>query len=160
MATKTNNTQQSKTQSAVKDIKMIEVKYWTEVGGFPPTKAHEIDAGFDIRTPISFRVPPYGSAIIDTKLHVFIPAGYCGMLKSKSGLNVNHDLRAEGVIDAGYQGRIVCKIYNDAGSYHVFNEGDKIVQLVIIPLPAVKMIEDKNFGESERGSNGFGSSGK
>lgn len=157
MATKASTTPKTQTP---KVTNTIEVKYWAEEGGFAPVKAHEHDAGFDIRTPVSFRIAPYGSAAVNTKLHVFIPAGFCGMLKSKSGLNVNHNLRAEGVIDAGYQGEIICKLYNDAGSYHVFEEGDKIVQLVILPLPAVKMIEDKNFGESERGANGFGSSGK
>lgn len=57
-------------------------------------------------------IPANGSAVIDTGVHIDIPKGYVGFLKSKSGLNVKHDLTSEGVIDAGYTGSICVKLYN------------------------------------------------
>jgi len=82
------------------------------------------------------------------------------MLKSKSGLNVNHDITIEGVINSGYTGSIVCKLYNNGDYRYVIAPGDKITQLVIIPIitPEIEYVDE--LEETERGSGGFGSSGK
>ena len=83
-----------------------------------------------------------------------------GFLKSKSGLNVKHNLTSEGVIDMGYTGSIVVKLYNHgAEDYHV-RRGDKISQLVIVPVltPTLEVVQE--LDETERGNNGFGSSGR
>lgn len=66
---------------------------------FAPTRAHKTDAGLDLRSPICIKVPAKGSAVIDTGVHVELPVGTAGFLKSKSGLNVNHDITSDGVID-------------------------------------------------------------
>lgn len=82
------------------------------------------------------------------------------MLKSKSGLNVRHGITSEGVIDEGYTGSIVVKLYNYTfDDYHV-NIGDKISQLVVIPVltPDLEFVDELDGGE--RGNNGFGSSGR
>jgi dUTP pyrophosphatase len=129
-------------------------------GAFMPTKAHESDAGFDLYTPCCGIVPAYGYLIIDTGVHIAIPSGYVGMLKSKSGLNVKHDLVSEGVIDAGYTGSIVTKIYNHGNEPYKFERGDKITQLVIMPIPNVELVQVTEFTDTERGDNGFGSSGR
>jgi dUTP pyrophosphatase len=129
-------------------------------GAFMPTKAHESDAGFDLRTPRDCFVPEYGNATIDTGVHIAIPSGYVGMLKSKSGLNVKHDLVSEGVIDAGYTGSIVVKLYNHGNEPYKFERGDKITQLVIMPIPNVTLAQVTEFADTERGDNGFGSSGR
>lgn len=129
---------------------------------FMPVRAHYIDAGIDLRTPYEFTIPSGGSYQIDTGVHVAIPAGYYGKLESKSGLNVNHGVVSlGGVIDAGYTGSIVAKLYNFGEYDYHFNAGDKVVQLIIVPcaIPAV-IISDDEFTETERGNNGFGSSGK
>jgi dUTP pyrophosphatase len=124
-----------------------------------PTKAHDTDAGFDLYAPERVFVRGGSSAIIDTGVHIEIPKGYVGFLKSKSGLNVKHGITAEGVIDAGYTGSIVAKLYN-SGESIVFEEGQKIIQIVFLPIPEVELELTDSFEQTERGDNGFGSSGK
>lgn len=132
-------------------------------GAYMPERAYDFDAGFDLRTPHECFVPFGRSAVIDTGVHVKIPRGYVGMLKSKSGLNVNHGLAGEGVIDADYTGSIKVKLYNNGESAYTFDKGDKIIQLVILPIPYIDMIHVDSFeddGGIKRGSNGFGSTGR
>lgn len=125
-----------------------------------PERAHDTDAGLDLKSPLNITVPARGSAIIDTGVHIQLPPGTAGMLKSKSGLNVKHGITSEGVIDEGYTGSIVVKLYNHTfDDYHV-NIGDKISQLVIVPIltPELEFVDDLEGGE--RGDNGFGSTGR
>lgn len=124
-----------------------------------PTKAHSTDAGFDLYAPERVYVGSGSSAIIDTGVHIEIPEGYVGFLKSKSGLNVKHGITGEGVIDAGYTGSIVAKLRND-GEPIVFEEWQKIIQIVFLPIPYVELELTDSFEQTERGDNGFGSSGK
>jgi len=142
----------------------MKIKYWLEEGAIKPEKAHSTDAGFDIFNPDSSKIPPRGAITVDTGVHVLIPDGYVGFLKSKSGLNVFHGLRGEGVIDAGYTGTIKVKIYSDSDDWYTFEKGDKLIQLVILPIPEVElddMLPGDFFDlETERGENGFGSSGR
>lgn len=129
-------------------------------GAYMPVRAHTYDAGLDLRTPIAFTVPARGAAKVDTGVHIEIPAGLVGMLKSKSGLNVNHNITSEGVIDAGYTGSIVAKLYNHGDTDYHFKAGDKITQLVITLVYVFDEFElVDSFGETERGDNGFGSTG-
>lgn len=123
-------------------------------------RAFWTDAGLDLRTPVDITVPPRGSAIIDTGVHVELPLGTVGMLKSKSGLNVKHGITSEGVIDVGYTGSIKVKLYNNSDTEYIFNKGDKISQLVIINILTPELEKVDYLRETERGENGFGSSGK
>lgn len=91
------------------------MKIKLDPGAFMPEYAHAQDAGMDLRSPVDAVVLPHDSAVIDTGVHVEIPKGAVGMLKSKSGLNVNHDLTSEGVIDEGFTGSIRVKLYNHGG---------------------------------------------
>lgn len=142
-------------------------------GAFVPTRAHDMDAGLDLYSPDTVVVPAAkfdsyangifmyeGSKIIDTGIHVEIPVGYVGFLKSKSGLNVKHGITSEGVIDAGYTGSIVVKLYNHSEHDYQVRRGDKISQLVILPIitPAVELVEE--LEDTERGNGGFGSTGR
>ena len=129
-------------------------------GAKMPTKAHDADAGFDLYAPRAFTVLRGASTIVDTGVHIEIPKGYVGFLKSKSGLNVKYGITGEGVIDAGYTGSIVAKLYNDGGNPVRFEEGQKIIQIVFLPIPEVELELTDSFAETERGENGFGSSGK
>lgn len=125
-----------------------------------PERAHDTDAGLDLKSPLNITVPARGSATIDTGVHVQLPTGTAGMLKSKSGLNVKYGITSEGVIDEGYTGSIVVKLYNHTlDDYHV-NIGDKISQLVVVPVltPGLEFVDELDGGE--RGENGFGSSGR
>ena len=129
-------------------------------GAKMPTKAHDTDAGFDLYAPRAFTVLRGASTVIDTGVHIEIPRGYVGFLKSKSGLNVKHGITGEGVIDAGYTGSIVAKLYNDGSNPVRFEEGQKIIQIVFLPIPEVELELTDSFEETERGDGGFGSSGK
>ena len=121
---------------------------------FMPERAHDLDAGYDLRTPIE------DFETIDTGVHVEIPKGYVGFLKSKSGLNIKDGIIGEGVIDAGYTGSIKVKLYNNSFSLKKFKRGDKIIQLVILPIFTSELQKVDKFAETERGDNGFGSTGR
>lgn len=127
---------------------------------FMPEFAHKTDAGADLRSPVDVVIPARGSAVIDTGIHVEIPEGFTGFLKSKSGLNVNHNLIGEGVIDSGYQGSIRVKLYNLEDKDYSIKKGDKIIQLVILPCVNCGFAQVNKFAETERGDGGFGSTGR
>lgn len=136
------------------------MKVMLDPGAYMPEKAYRWDAGFDIRTPERVVLRAHDSVVIDTGVHVEIPNGFVGFLKSKSGLNVNHDITGEGVIDAGYTGSIRAKLYNNGPVMHIFERGDKIIQLVFLAIynPELELVDD--LKNTERGNNGFGSTGK
>ena len=129
-------------------------------GAFIPTRAHGTDAGADLRSPIDTVVPSRSSCVIDTGVHIQLPRGYVGMLKSKSGMNVKHDITSEGVIDEGYTGAIKVKLYNHSEKDYVIERGDKITQLVILPCEYVDFDVVDKLDDSERGGEGFGSTGR
>lgn len=137
------------------------IKIVLDDGAYAPLRAHNTDAGLDLRTPINVTVPAGGSVVIDTGIHIEIPEGFAGFLKSKSGLNVNHGIVSEGVIDAGYTGSIRAKLYNLSDVSFDFFAGDKITQLVILPVIIPNKLELVNsLSETERGDGGFGSTGR
>ena len=103
-------------------------------GAYMPIRAHETDAGLDIRAKEMQYVPAKESAIFHTGVHVQIPHGCAGLLVSKSGLNVHNDITSTGLIDEGYTGEIIVKLHNHGGFDYRVDEGDKISQLVIIPV--------------------------
>lgn len=110
--------------------------------------------------PCGKTVPAKGSAVFDTGVHVQIPVGMVGFLKSKSGLNVKYGITSEGVIDSGFTGSIVAKLYNNSDEPYTVRMGDKITQLVILPIYAPELELVETFEETERGSSGFGSTGR
>lgn len=129
---------------------------------FPPTKAHVLDAGIDLYSPIDATIGMCNSAVIDTGVHAEIPKGYAGVLISKSGLNVKHSITSTGLIDAGYTGSIKVKLYNHSRTPYTVERGDKISQLVIIPIKTeeIELVDTIADVKSERGNNGFGSTGR
>ena len=129
-------------------------------GAKMPTRAHETDAGLDLYAKASQVVPARESAVFDTGVHIELPIKTVGFIKSKSGLNVKHGITSEGVIDTGYTGSIKVKLYNHSGYDYTVNAGDKISQLVILPILTPTPIEVKEFKETDRGNNGFGSTGR
>lgn len=136
------------------------MKVVLDKGAILPTRAHKLDAGFDLYSPVETVVYHGDSAIIDTGVHVEIPAGYVGMVKSKSGLNVKYNITSEGVIDAGYTGSIVVKLYNHGNAAVTIAKNQKISQLVILPIitPELELVD--SLEDTDRGNNGFGSTGK
>lgn len=125
-----------------------------------PTRAHKTDAGLDLRTPAAVTVPAYSSVTVDTGVHVALPHGCAGLLVSKSGLNVRHDITSTGLIDEGYTGSIVVKLYNHGGVDYQLAAGDKITQLVVLPVVCESLEQVSAFNPTERGDDGFGSTGR
>ena len=136
------------------------MKVVLDPGAYMPEYAHETDAGADLRSPVSFGIMAGNSVTVDTGVHVEIPDGYVGMLKSKSGLNVKHSIVSEGVIDAGYTGSIRVKLYNHGVGTYTVCKGDKITQLVIMPVHHATFELVDSLEATERGNGGFGSTGR
>ena len=126
-----------------------------------PTRAHEFDAGLDLYSAYDdVCIFPRESELFDTGVHIQLPKNTVGFLKSKSGLNVKYGITSEGVIDAGYTGSIVVKLYNHSDKPYSVRKGDKISQLVILPclLPELDVVD--SLEDTERGTGGFGSTGR
>lgn len=136
------------------------MKIKLDSGAIFPSRAHKTDAGLDFYAREDKIVPARGSAIFDTGVHVELPSFTAGFLKSKSGLNVKHNITSEGVIDVGFTGSIVVKLYNHGDTDYQVKRGDKISQLVVmkIEIPEIELVD--RLEETDRGNNGFGSTGR
>ena len=136
------------------------MKIVLDKGAFMPTRAHEMDAGLDIYSPVCVTIPPHDSALIDTGVHMAIPEDHVGLIRSKSGLMVNHELTSDGTVDCGYTGSVRVKLFNHGKWHYTINRGDKITQIVVLPIarPELELVE--TLDKTERGDNGFGSTGR
>lgn len=137
------------------------MKVFVEPMGFEPTRAHKTDAGLDLYCIDDTVVPARGSAVFRTGVHIELPPNTYGKLESKSGLNISKDIVSlGGVIDEGFSGEILVKLYNMGDRNYKFKRGMKIVQLLVIPCQYVDVeVVDELFMDTERGSSGFGSTG-
>ena len=129
-------------------------------GAIMPTRAHGADAGADLYTPVRVVLHPHSSVTINTGVHFEIQKGLVGYIKSKSGLMTNDDIYADGTVDAGYTGAVMAHLYNHSGKMKIFEAGQKITQIVFqkVETPTFEVVD--SFEETERGDNGFGSTGK
>lgn len=139
---------------------MIDIQL--DKGAFAPKKAHKDDAGYDLFSPVSAVLVPGNHVNIDTGVHMEIPEGYCGLLVSKSGLNVRNGITGTGLIDSGYTGSIVVRLdcVNEPSAPHKFERGDKLIQIVILPYLSEELNVVPKLKDKDRGDNGFGSSGR
>jgi dUTP pyrophosphatase len=136
------------------------MKIMLDPGAILPTRAHPQDAGLDLYSREEQIILPGESAVFDTGVHIELPPGTFGQLLSKSGLNVYYNVvSCGGTIDEGYTGSINVKLYNLGQKPYMIRKGQKICQLVIIPCvkPELEVVDSLN--ETDRGNNGFGSSG-
>ena len=137
-----------------------------DAGAYKPTKAHATDAGFDLYLKENLIIKRSKKIqIIDTGVHILIPAGYVGLIQPRSSMTQKQFLCHTGVIDAGYTGsiRIALQWLDDKcnqAMFYTFERGERIAQLVIVPIPEIELQEVTELPQTDRGSNGFGSSGK
>ena len=136
------------------------IRVMLDEGARMPTKAHRTDAGFDIYSPEEVTIKARESVFINTGVHIELPYGTAGMIKSRSGMNCKFGIQSEGVIDVGYGGAIGVKLYNHSDEDYTVNKGDKITQLVIMPILMLDLELTDEFKATERGNKGFGSSGR
>ena len=125
-----------------------------------PERAHFDDAGVDLKTSEDIELPPKELKVVRTGVKVEIPFGYVGLLKDRSGLASKGLMSLGGVIDSGYRGEIKALLINTSNETMTFKRGDRVIQLIVARIDTTvyyhKGVPDD---ETERGENGFGSSG-
>ena len=130
-------------------------------GGYMPKRAHAVDAGFDLYTPELIVVPAHGTCVVDTRVHLAIPAGWFGKIESKSGLMVKESITIPGgVVDSGYTGSIAVTLENHTMYPYVFERGDKIAQIIFLPCLLDELHQVPDLDATDRGGAGFGSTGR
>lgn len=135
------------------------MKVVLDPGAILPARAHELDAGYDLFSREDAIVYAGDSWTFDTGVHMEIPQGYVGDVKSKSSMLMRYNLLTDGTVDAGYTGSIRVKLFNLSNCAVSIVKGQKIAQIVIkkIMTPALEVVDE--LEETERGDNGFGSTG-
>lgn len=143
----------------------IKIKKLKE-NAFLPTRGSKYAAGYDLYACVdtdSVVIPPHKSAKIGTGIAAAIPEGYFGAIFARSGLATKQSLRPAncvGVVDADYRGEFIVFLHNDSDEEKTINNGERIAQLVVMPFLDVEFTETDTLDETERGANGFGSTGK
>lgn len=129
-----------------------------------PGHAHRGDAGLDLRAAADAVLEPGERAVIPTGVAVAIPEGHAGLVVPRSGLAARHGIgvvNGPGLIDSGYRGEVrVVLVNHDPHDKFEVRRGDRIAQLVIVPVPAVTVREVRELPSSGRGDGGFGSTGR
>lgn len=125
-----------------------------------PSYESEGAAGMDLRAASEVKIEPDGRALVPTGWSVSIPEGFYGQIASRSGLALKRGIfTLGGVIDSDYRGEVGVILIN-TGSLGVWIEpGDRIAQLIILPVPRLPVEEAEGLSETVRGEGGFGSSG-
>ena len=132
-------------------------------GAFAPIRSHPSDAGMDLSSrDEDLYIAPGQSYVFDTGVHVQLPLGTCGLIMSRSGLNIKHGIVAagNGVIDQNFTGSIGVKIYNMSKKRSQVKKGDRIAQMLIIACqtPSFQIVEE--LEDTDRGENRYGSTGR
>ena len=131
--------------------------------GLPlPERARPGDAGVDLRAATSVNLRPGERATVGTGVAVAIPEGYAGLVAPRSGLAQRHGLgivNAPGVVDSGYRGEIRVILVNLGAEAIAIGRGERIGQLLVVPVGAGEFVEVEELPPSERGEGGFGSTG-
>ena len=137
------------------------VKVALDPGAKMPTYAHPgWDAGMDLYAVEDAVVYRWGRYAVDTGVHIKIPQGYAGIVTGKSGLDHRHGITCHGLVDAGYTGSVRVNLYNASEKNYQIKAGDKIAQLVIVPVLTPELVLVDEIEGSERGDAGFGSTGR
>lgn len=128
-----------------------------------PAFAHPGDAGADLVAAEAVRLEPGQRALVGTGVRIALPDGYAAFVVPRSGLAAKHGItivNAPGTIDAGYRGEIKVALLNtDASEPYEIGVGDRIAQLIVMPVPPVRFVPVDVLPDSVRGEGGFGSTG-
>lgn len=131
--------------------------------GTAPVYAHPGDAGADLIATEAAVLEPGERATVGTGLSIALPNGYAAFVVPRSGLAAKHGItivNSPGTVDAGYRGEIRVTLLNtDAREAYAIAAGDRIAQLIVMPVPRVRFVEVDRLPGSERGQGGFGSTG-
>ena len=141
----------------------INIKLLNNLAKFP-TCADSGSAGYDLYSAISndVQIPPHSTVKIGTGIALSIPLGYFGAIYARSGISTKRNLRpgnCVGIIDSSYRGEIIVALHNDSPEIKTVQAGERIAQLVIQKHEIINFIEVDELDETDRGIEGFGSTG-
>jgi dUTP pyrophosphatase len=129
----------------------------------PPERAHEGDAGWDLRAAEAATIEPGARASVGTGIAIAVPEGYAGLVLPRSGLAARHGIalvNSPGLIDSGYRGELRVLLLNtDPASSFAVDVGDRIAQLLLVRFEPIEPDERDALPDSARGGGGFGSTG-
>ena len=133
-----------------------------------PTKSRKSDAGYDLYADENFTLRPEETILISTGIALAIPDGYAGLIWDRSGLGSKGIHRHAGVVDSSYRGEVKVALSNShsgEGSDYLDNtyfitKGDRIAQILFQKVPHFELVETEELDDTNRGSSGFGSSGR
>ena len=125
-----------------------------------PTRAHADDAGMDLYALEDVSLAPHAGRLARTGIALAIPAGFVGLVADRSSMAKKGIKTAGGVIDAGYRGEIQVVLWNLSSQELRIGRGERLAQLLIVPIATPSVREARSLDETARGDKGFGSSGK
>ncbi len=129
-----------------------------------PGRAHDDDAGLDLVAIEPLELGPGERGSVGTGLAIELPEGHAGLVVPRSGLAARHGvtvLNAPGLIDAGYRGEVrVLLVNTDRSTAYRVEPGDRVAQLVVVPVSTARPVLAERLGDSTRGEGGFGSTGR
>lgn len=138
--------------------------YVSRVGDhlFPvPRKAHKTDAGYDLVSVADIAIKPGALVLVPTGFHWAISSGYVGLIWPRSGMSVKRRLTTDaGVIDAGFRGEVMVALKNESSDVQLIEAGERIAQMLVMPVATGTLVEVKDLPDTSRGDNGFGSTGR
>ena len=125
-----------------------------------PTRTHDDDAGLDLYNLEDFHLEPGEGRTVKTGIALALPKGYVGLVADRSSLGKRGLKTAGGVIDAGSRGEIHIVLWNISGEVFELKRGERLAQLLVIPIATPAVEEVDSLDDTARGVKGFGSSGK
>ena len=144
----------------------VSIKYIkTREDAIEPTRGSAAAAGYDLYVPSSedeIAIPAHSTVKIDTGIAIALPDNTFGAIFARSGLATKQGLRpanCTGVVDSDYRGSIGVALHNDTDVVRIIKGGDRIAQLVVIPYVPIDLQLTNSLDETDRGANGFGSTG-
>ena len=145
------------------DDVVIKVKKLTSTA-IVPTKSRKTDAGYDLYSDEDIALYAEDTKLISTGIAFAIPDGYAGLIWDRSGLGSKGIHRHAGVIDSSYRGDVKVALSNSRSSHkdniYFISKGDRIAQILFQKVPHFDLVETEELDDTDRGSSGFGSSGK
>ena len=129
----------------------------------PDALYHEWNGGVEVKAARGIKIRPHETVMLHTGIAMETPVGYYAAIYARSGLASKQGLRPAncvGIVDsATYRGEVLVALHNDSDETRIVHHNDRIAQIAILPVLNVKLIEADELSETERGSDGFGSSG-
>lgn len=130
-----------------------------------PLKGHANDAGFDLYACLDepVTIEPHKTVLVGTGIAIELPEGTFGAVFARSGLATKSDLAPAnkvGVVDSPYRGEVMVALHNHGECIREVSGGDRIAQLVVMPYVAASLNWSDELNDTDRGSGGFGSTGK